>query len=87
MKSKDVQNIVLSKYEQGDETTKIFEDLNGTIRLSTIERWCRRIRESNSINLSKPPARPRIIRTKGTIENVNNTIGWTQFSVMSKTYS
>ena len=32
MKSKDVQKVVLSKYEKGDGTTKIFQDLNGTIR-------------------------------------------------------
>ena len=70
MKSKDVQKVVLSKYEKDDGTTKIFQDLNGTISLSTIERWYRRIRDSDSINLFKPPGRPRIIRTKGTIEKM-----------------
>ena len=34
MKSKDVQKLVLSKYEKGDGTTKIFQDLNGSIRLN-----------------------------------------------------
>ena len=38
MKSKDLQKLVLSKYEEGDGTTKIFQDLNGTISLPTIER-------------------------------------------------
>ena len=33
-----MQNVVLSKYEKGDGTTKICQDLNGTIRLLTIER-------------------------------------------------
>ena len=32
MKSKDMQKVVLSKYEKADGTTKIFQDLNGTIR-------------------------------------------------------
>ena len=53
MNSKDVQKVVLSKYEKGDGTTKIFQDLNGTISLSTIERWRRRIHESDSVNSSK----------------------------------
>ena len=34
MKSKDLQNVVLSKYEKGDEPAKIFQDLNSTIRLN-----------------------------------------------------
>ena len=70
MKSKDLQNLVLSKYKNGDGTTKIFQDLNGIISLSTVERWCRIIRESGSINLSKPSGRPRTIRTKGAIQKV-----------------
>ena len=74
MKSKDVQKFVLSKYEKGDGTTKLFQELNDTISLSTIERWCRRIRESVSINLSKPPRRPRIIRTKEAIEKVKTPL-------------
>ena len=69
-----MEKIVLSKYEKGDGTTKIFQDLNGTISLSTIERWCRRIRESGSINLSKSPGHPRIIRTKGAIEKVKTPL-------------
>ena len=70
MTSKDVQKIVLSKYEKGDGTTKVFQDLNGTVSLSMIKRWCRRIRESGSIILSKPLGCLRIIRTKGAIEKV-----------------
>ena len=33
-----MQNIVLSKDEKRDGTTKIFQDLNDTISVSTIER-------------------------------------------------
>ena len=66
--------VVLSKYEQDDGTTKIFQDLNDTNSLSAIERWCRRIHESGSINLSKPPGRPRIIRTKRAVEKVKTRL-------------
>ena len=74
MKSKDMQKVVLSKYEKGDGTTKIFQDLNDTISLSMIQRWCRRLYESGSINLSKTPGRARIIRTKGAIEKVKTPL-------------
>ena len=70
MKSKDLQKLVLSKYENGEGTTKIFQHFNGIVSLSTVERWCRGIRESGSINLSKPRGRPRTIRTKGAIQKV-----------------
>ena len=55
MKSKDLQKIVLSKYENGDTPTKIYHDFNGGIGLRTIERWCQMIRRSGSITLSSPP--------------------------------
>ena len=32
MKSKDVRKVVLSKFERGDGRTKIFQDLNNTIK-------------------------------------------------------
>jgi transposase len=68
MKSKDLQTLVLSKYENGDGTTKIFRDLNGAISLSTIERWCRRIREVGTIDLANPRGCSRTIRTKAAIQ-------------------
>ena len=39
MESKDLQKIVLSKYQNGDTPTEIHRDLNGGIGLSTIKRW------------------------------------------------
>ncbi|CAM4811156.1 unnamed protein product [Rotaria magnacalcarata] len=74
MKSKDFQNLVLSKYQSGDGPTKIFRDLNGLISLRTIERWCKNIRDTGSINLSSPPRCHRIIRTKGAIQKVKNRL-------------
>ena len=38
MKSKDLQKIVLSMYQNGDTPTKIYRDFNGGIGLRTIER-------------------------------------------------
>ena len=40
VKSKGVQDIVLSKYRDGDTSTKIFRHLNAGVGLVTIERWC-----------------------------------------------
>ena len=74
MKSKDMQRVLLSKYEKGDGAAKIFQDLNNTISLSMIERWCRRVRQSSSINLSKPPGCPRIIQTNQAIEKVKTPL-------------
>ena len=70
MKSKDIQKLVLSKYKNGHGPTKISRDLNGSLSLPTIERWCKSIRGTGCINLSKSPGRPRTIRTKATIRKV-----------------
>ncbi|CAF3367837.1 unnamed protein product [Rotaria socialis] len=74
MKSKDLQNVVLSKYEKGEGPTKIFRDLNGTLCLHTIKRWCKMIGQSGSIQLLKPPDYPRIVRTKGASEKVTHCL-------------
>ncbi|CAF4105925.1 unnamed protein product [Rotaria magnacalcarata] len=63
MKSKDLQQVVFRKYEDGDGPTKIFRDLNGSLGLATIKRWCKMIRDTGSIQLSKPPGGPRFART------------------------
>ena len=74
MKSKDFQNLVLSKYQNGDGPTKIFRDLNSSVSLRTIERWCKAVRDTGSINLSSPPGRQRIIRTKGNIQKIKHRL-------------
>lgn len=70
MKSKDLQKVVLSKYEDGDQPKKIFHDLNGVLGLRTIERWCQMIRRQGSIELIKSPGRPRSIRTKAAVQKI-----------------
>ena len=74
MESKDFQNLVLAKYQNGDGPTKIFRDLNSSVSLRTTERWCKAVRETGSINLSSPPGRQRTIRTKGTIEKIKHRL-------------
>ena len=46
MKSKDLQNIVLSRYQKSDATTEIFRYLNDGISLAAIKRWYQMIRQS-----------------------------------------
>ena len=72
MKSKDIQNLVLSKYQNGQSCSKIHEDLNGSVGLSTIERWCKSIRETGRIVLFQSKGRPKTIRTATAIRKVKN---------------
>ncbi|CAF1450327.1 unnamed protein product [Adineta ricciae] len=67
MKSKDLQNVVLHKYEDGDGLNKIFRNLNGSLGLITITRWCKMSRDTGSIKLSTLPGVPRFARTSITI--------------------
>ena len=50
MKCTHFQNLRLSKYQNGDGLTKIFRGLNGSVSLRTIERWCKAVRDTGSIN-------------------------------------
>ena len=74
MKSKDLQKLVLSKYDNGYGTTQIFRHLNGAISLSTIDRWCRRIRKVGTIDLVNPRGCSRTIRTKAAIQKIKRRL-------------
>ncbi|CAF3081974.1 unnamed protein product [Rotaria sp. Silwood2] len=74
MKSRDLQQVVLSKYKNGDTPPMIFRHLNSAIGLRTIGRWCTMIRETGSIDLSSPSGRPRVIRSKQMIQKVKNRL-------------
>ncbi|CAF1494287.1 unnamed protein product [Rotaria magnacalcarata] len=74
MKSKDLQQLVLSKHESGDSIAKIFRDLNGAISYDTVIRWCNMIEKTGAIQLSAPPGPPGIIRTKQMIEKVKTRL-------------
>ena len=70
MKSKDLQNIVFSKYRNGDGPTKIFYDLARGLSLVTIKRWCKMIDTTGSIDLVYSSGHPRTVRTPEAIKNV-----------------
>ena len=70
MKSKDLQKLVLSKYEAGQTPTKIFQDLNGAMSYRTVKRWCKVIRKTGAIDLSKPSGCQRTARTKAPIQKI-----------------
>ncbi|CAF3280012.1 unnamed protein product [Rotaria socialis] len=74
MKSKDLRNVVLLKYENGDRPSKIFHDLAGAISLRTIWRWIKMIKDTGAIDLSTPPGRTRTARTTGNIKKVKQRI-------------
>ena len=84
MKSKDLQQVVFRKYEDGDSLTKIFRDLNGSLGLATIKRWCKMIRETGSIHhrvvhvLLEPVKRLK----KSSTNSINR---WYQFGVWLRT--
>ena len=54
MKSKDLEQLVLSKHETGDTIAKIYRDLNGAISYDTVRRWCNMIEKTGAIQLSAP---------------------------------
>ena len=64
MKSKDLQQLVLSKHESGDTIAKMYRDLNDAISYDTVRRWCNMIGKIGAIQLSAPRSPPHIIRTK-----------------------
>ena len=72
MQSKDLQNIVLSKYQNGDTPTKIYHDLSGVTGLRAIKQWCQMICQTGTINLSSLPGCPRLVRTKANIKKVKD---------------
>ena len=72
MKSKDLQNLVLSKYKDGQYCIKIHEDLHGSVGLSTVERWCKMIRDTGKITLFKSTDRLRTVRTAANIRKVKH---------------
>ncbi|CAF1341402.1 unnamed protein product [Adineta ricciae] len=87
MKSKDLQNVVLSKYQKGDTPTEIYHDLNGGVGLTTIKRWCRMIRQCGSIQLLGTRGDSRTIRTEQNIRKVKNRLRRTKRGISSRILS
>ena len=70
MKSKHLRTAVKNKFENSDGPAKIFRDLGGVVSKRTINLWIKMIKGTGSIDLLKPPGRPRTIRTKANIQKV-----------------
>ena len=74
MKSKDIQKVVKTKYENGDGPAKIYRDLAGTVSLPTIKLWIKMINTAGSITLSSPPGCSRTVRTRAAIVKVKKRL-------------
>ena len=74
MKSLDIQKLIFLKSQNDDGPTKIFNYLSGIIGLTTVKRWFKMIKETGSINLSKPSGRPHTVRTKETIKKMKQQL-------------
>ena len=74
MKSKDLQNAVLLKYQSGDTPTKIYHHLSSAIGLRTIKRWCHMIRQTGTITLPSSPDCLPSVRTKANVEKVKDCL-------------
>lgn len=74
MKSKDLQQVVFCKYEDGDDPTTIFRDLDGCVGLNKIKRWRKTIHDNGSIKLSKPSGRQSLARACKTIQKVKHKL-------------
>ena len=74
MKSKDIQKVVKTKYENGDGPAKIYRDLAGAVSLPTIKLWIKMINIAGSITLSSPPGCSRTVRTRAAIVKVKKRL-------------
>ena len=74
MKSKGLQNVVLSKYQNGDTPTEIYHDSSGVIGSKTIKQWCQMIHQTGTISLSSAPGCLRLVRTNANVERVKDRL-------------
>jgi transposase len=74
MKTKDLQNLVLSKRQNGQKAATIFRELEGQISIKTVRRWIKMIDENGAIDLHKSPGRKRAARTTTTIQTTKRLL-------------
>ena len=74
MKSRDIQKVVKTKYENGNSPAKIYRDLAGAVSLSTIKLWIKMINTIGSIILLYFPGCLRTVRTKATIVKIKSRV-------------
>ena len=74
MKSKDIQRVLKTKYENGDSPIKIYRSLAGAVSLRTIKLWIKMMNTTGSITLSSPPGCLRTVRIKAAIVKIKNRL-------------
>lgn len=74
MKSKDIQKVVLRMTDDGMSSLQIAKQLRKVVSERTVRRWQHLYRSVGTIDLKKPPGRPRIIRTKNLIRKVKHRL-------------
>ena len=72
LKSKDIQKVVKTKYENEDGPAKICHDLSGAVSLPIIKLWIKMMNTTGSITLLSPPCYSRTVCTKAAIVKVKN---------------
>ena len=85
MKSKDFQNLVLSKYQNDDGPTKIFRNLNGSVSLRTTDWWCKAVRDTGCIKSIKPIGSSENQSNKGTHSKDQTSTRATKACLITKT--
>ena len=53
----------MTQHQNGENPSTIFRGLKGAINRAQLFQWCNLIAKTDSIELSKSPGRPHIIRT------------------------
>ena len=74
MKSKDIKKVLKTKYENGDDPSKIYRDLVGEVSLPTIKLWLKMMNITGSITLSSLPGCSRTVHTRAAIVKVKNCL-------------
>ena len=74
MKGGELRNVVLSKLENGEQSSLISRDLNGQVSTRTIERWRKQLREEGVIEPSFSPGRKRSVRTAMVIQKAKRIL-------------
>lgn len=70
MKSKDIQNVVLLKLQEGKSPSEISKDLSNVVSERTVRNWQSMYLKTGKIDLKKPPGLVRTVRTKNVIMKV-----------------
>ena len=86
MKHESLQNLVKSKHNNGETPTKIFQDLNGAVSLSTVKRWLNIINETGELKSKNPPGKKCSTCTRKIIRKVKSLIKAKKTQLLKKNW-